>query len=159
MNVDTFYALVAGTCFALVGLLWGVVGSHPEWLDDVDTRLRADGILLSFLIPGLMSLGAQIGGDNKLVWRAVFVVAAVLGGFFMTRTLIQSRQRADARFFSKMRWLSVLLYAVILVVALFPDLGKVLGLTGLQVEAFMLCLLILIGHGLTWELMTERRPA
>ena len=156
MNVETFYALVAGVCFALLGLWWNAVSAHIDWLKDDHTRALASGIYLAFLVPAAMSLGAQIGGDSKLVWRAVFILAALLGGFFTTRYTLKTRHQS-ARLFHKSRWLITVVYALILVVAVFPELGKMLGLTGLQVEAFLICLLVLMGHGLAWEFITDRR--
>ena len=75
MNTDAFYSIVSGICFALTGLWWTVVESRKDWIKDPQLRSLAGGVYASFLVPGVMSLGAQIGGDNKLVWRSVFVVA------------------------------------------------------------------------------------
>lgn len=157
MTVETFYAIVAGTCFALVGLFWNVVSARPDLMQDKENRSLAGGIFLAFLIPALMSLGAQIGGDNKLVWRGVFVTAALLGGFFTARLILATSRGSGGGFFRNSRWLSVLLYGVILIVALFPDLGKPFGLTGLQVEAFLICFLLLLGHGLAWDFLTQSK--
>lgn len=157
MAVETFYSLVAGTCFALVGLFWNVVSARLDLMQDKENRSLAGGIFLAFLIPALMSLGAQIGGDNKLIWRGVFVTAALLGGFFSVRLILATRPNSAGGFFRNTRWLSVLLYGMILVVALFPELGRPLGLTGLQVEAFLICLLLLLGHGLAWDFLTQSK--
>jgi len=43
MDISTFYAIMAATCFTLVGLWWTVVKSKPEWL--------AGGVYAFFLIP------------------------------------------------------------------------------------------------------------
>jgi hypothetical protein len=71
MDINTFYAVTSATCFTLVGLWWSVVKDKAEWLKDEATRRLAGGIYASFLIPALMSLGAQVGGDNRLVWHSV----------------------------------------------------------------------------------------
>ncbi len=155
MSLDSFYSIVTGTCFALVGLWWNVVNAHPDWMKDGQIRVLAGGVYLSFLIPGLMSLGAQIGGDNKLVWRAVFVVAALLGILFTGRIIAKSRTQAKPGLFRRNRWIVILIYLTILVFAILPQLALPLGLQPLQIEGFMLALLILIAHGLTWEFMTE----
>jgi hypothetical protein len=84
MNVDSFYQIVSGICFALTGLWWTVVEGRKDWITNQKMRGLAGGVYASFLIPGVMSLGAQIGGDNKIVWRSVFAVAAVVGMFFTT---------------------------------------------------------------------------
>ncbi|MCL4396062.1 MAG: hypothetical protein M1482_14880 [Chloroflexi bacterium] len=157
MNIENFYSLVAGTCFALVGLWWNVVNGHPDWMKDEQSRHLAGGIYASFLIPGLMSLAAQIGGDNKLIWRGVFVSAALLGAFFVTRLVLRTRAQAGQGLFRRSQWVVVLLYGIVLVFALFPQLAEPMSLQPLQVEGILLALLILVAHGLTWEFMTVPR--
>jgi hypothetical protein len=79
MDISTFYAVTSATCFALVGLWWSVVKDKPEWFADEAKKRLAGGVYASFLIPGVMSLAAQIGVDNSLIWRGVFVIAAGAG--------------------------------------------------------------------------------
>ena len=59
MNVETFYAVLSGICFALSGLWWTVVEGRKDWLKDAGMRGLAGGVYASFLIPGVMALGAQ----------------------------------------------------------------------------------------------------
>lgn len=158
MSVDSFYEIVSGICFALTGLWWTVVEGRKDWLKDERMRGLAGGVYASFLVPGVMSLGAQIGGDNKLIWRTVFVLAALIGMYFNARLLGHVRKLPQAGFFARQRWLVMLLYLVVLVFGLFPDLTAPTGLKPIQVEAFLLCIIILTGHGLAWEMMT-RAPA
>jgi hypothetical protein len=155
MNLETFYSVVAGTCFALLGLWWTVMESRRDWLKDEQVRKLAGGVYLSFLIPGAMSLGAQIGGENKLVWRSVFVIAALLGMYFTTRLIAGTQSAGQPGFFRRNRWLAIFIYLIVLVLGAFPTLAAPLGLTALQVEAFLLSLLVLLGHGLAWEFMVE----
>jgi len=158
MNVDSFYAIVTGICFALTGLWWNVVEGRKDWLADPKMRSLAGGVYASFLVPGVMSLGAQIGGENKLVWRTVFVLAALAGIFFTGRLHIHMLKSGQAGLFARSRWVVVLLYVLVAILGLLPELAAPLGLTPIQVEAFLLCIIILNGHGLAWEMMT-RRPA
>ena len=156
MSLDAFYSIVAGTCFALVGLWWGVVQFNKKWLRDDETRALAGGIYLSFLIPGVMSLIAQVSGDNKLIWRVTFVIAAALGMFFTTRLIWKTRNSSGPIGpFRRNRWIVVVLYLLVLIFGANPDLAKPLNLVPLQVESILLALLILIAHGLTWEFMTQ----
>ena len=69
MDTQSFYALMAGTCFGLVGLWWNVVRAKPEWARNEQLRTLASGVYLSFLIPGLMSLVAQVSGGSPLIWQ------------------------------------------------------------------------------------------
>jgi len=156
MDVNAFYALVAATCFTLTGLWWSVVKSRPEWIANAGLRSLAGGVYLSFLLPGVMSLLAEVGGDSKLIWRVIFVVAAGLGVIFTTRLILKTRHVGKPGFFRRNLWLVVAVYILILVVALFQGTWFVIpDLAPLQSEAFLLCLLILTAHGLTWEFMTE----
>jgi hypothetical protein len=155
VNLDTFYSIVAGTCFALLGLWWNVMESRKDWLKDEKVRGLAGGVYLSFLIPGAMSLGAQIGGENKLVWRSVFVIAALLGMYFTARLMAGTQPAGKPGFFRRNRWISILLYLCVLILGAFPTLAAPLGLTAIQVEAFLLSILVLLGHGLAWEFMVE----
>ena len=154
MDTNTFYAVTAATCFTLVGLWWSVVKSKPEWLKDEAARRLAGGVYASFLIPGLMSLAAQIGGTSPFVWQLVFIIAAGAGITFSSRLIQLTREANPKGAFSKNSWTVPLLYGLVLVFALFPGLARVIGLAPLQMEALLLCLLILIAHALTWEFMT-----
>lgn len=68
-----------------------------------------------------MLLGAQVGGENKLVWRAVFVIAALLGMYFSVRLLLHLKQLKQDGLFTRSRWLVILVYMVVLALALFPE--------------------------------------
>ena len=151
MSLDSFYAIVSGTCFALVGLWWGVVQFNKDWLKRDETRALAGGIYLSFLIPGVMSLIAQVSGENKLIWRATFVIAAALGMYFTARLIVKTRaSTGPIGPFRRYRWIVIVLYLLVLVFGAAPELAA-----PLQVESILLALLILIAHGLTWEFMTQ----
>jgi hypothetical protein len=154
MDISTFYAVTAATCFTLVGLWWSVVKSKPEWLRNESTRRLAGGVYASFLIPALMSLGAQIGGTNHLIWQAIFIIAAGAGIVFSSRLIQLTRAANPNGAFSKNSWTVPFLYSIVLLFALFPGLARVLGLEPLQMEGLLLCLLILVAHALTWEFMT-----
>jgi hypothetical protein len=156
MNTDLFYSIMSGICFALTGLWWVVVEGHKDWLANSELRSLAGGVYASFLIPGVMSLGAQIGGDNKLVWRLVFAIAAVLGMYFTIRLLTHLKRSGHNGFFARSRWLMIIVYLIVLVLGVYPELAAPTGLKPIQVEAFLLCLIILSGHGLAWEMMTSQ---
>jgi len=154
MDTNTFYSIVAGTCFTLVGLWWTVVKSRKEWIKDDQMRQLASGVYLSFLVPGLMSLFAQVGGEVKLIWRLTFVIASLVGMIMTARLMVKTEKRLKTGLFGRNRWVVILLYGIILIFALFPTLAQPIRLQALQVEGILLGLLILAAHGMTWEFMT-----
>ncbi|MFD6892152.1 hypothetical protein [Streptomyces sp. NPDC059957] len=83
-----------------------------------------------------MGLFAQAGGtDQPQVWRAAFVVLAVIGCASTLRLL--SRARGD-RFLTGQQAAATLLYALIAVVGAFPELADPAGLRPIQAEALLL---------------------
>jgi hypothetical protein len=159
MELGTFYALVAGTCFTLVGLWWNVVQSREDWLVDDELRGLVGRIYLSFLLPGLMSLIAQISPENTLIWRSSFVLVAALVIYSTTRLVRRTQTARIIGPFRRYQWLVSVLYGLILVFGAAPELATIVGLEPLEVEAILLVLLIILAHGLTWEFMVEAKAA
>ena len=155
MDIGTFYGITAATCFTLIGLWWSVVKSKPEWLANETTRRLAGGVYASFLIPGLMSLGAQIGGTTTpFLWQLVFIIAAGAGIVFSSRLVSVTRSANPKGAFSKNSWAVPTLYGLVLFFAIFPGLARAIGLLPLQLEALLLSGLILVSHMMAWEFMT-----
>lgn len=156
MDLSTFYALMSATCFTLVGLWWTVVERRPAWKTDPARRRLAGGVYLSFLLPGLMSLFAQINPENPLIWRTSFGATALLG-LWSTIGLVGIERRATTERgpFGRHRWVVAALYGLILVLGAAPELVRAVGLAPLQVGGFLLVLLVILAHGLTWEFMME----
>ena len=155
MDISTFYALTAATCFTLVGLWWSVVKDKPEWFEDEAKKRLAGGVFTSFLIPGVMSLAAQIGLDSQLIWRAVFIVASWAGFSYSSKLIGLAREANPNGVFSRNSWIVPTLYGLVLFFAIFSSLARFVGLQPLQLEGLMLCGLILCAHGLAWEFMTH----
>jgi hypothetical protein len=127
MNIQTFYAFMSGICMTLVGLWWHVVQSRPLWRKDETLRYLAQGVYLSFLIPGLMSMAAQVGIENPLIWRLSFVIASILGIIYTSRISAKTPNALpNAKFHSK-RWGVNVLYGLILIFAVFPGLAAFFG--------------------------------
>lgn len=154
MSLADFYSLMSVTCFTLVGLWWTVVERHPEWKSDPRRRSLAGGVYVSFLLPGLMSTFAQVDAGNPLIWRTSFSLAALIG--VVTTIRLVSLDRSTLRGpFRRFRWLVVVLYAVILLLAAVPAAAQLVGLTPLQAASIGLILLVVLAHGITWEFMME----
>ncbi|MCM2389818.1 hypothetical protein [Streptomyces albipurpureus] len=161
MDVSTFYALFSATCFTLVGLWWNVVQNHADWLRTPTLRRVVGGVYLSFLLPALMGLFAQVGGvGTPEIWRASFVVLAVIGCVSTVRLLGRSRGDEGAGTLAAPQVVACLLYLLIAVVGVAPKVADPIGLRPIQAEAILLSLLVLMGHGLVWRFMAGvGRPA
>jgi hypothetical protein len=157
MDVSTFYALFSATCMVSLGFWWNLLQGNPHWMRDPDSRSAVGGVYLSFLLPALMGLFAQVGfAGSTPVWRISFVVVAAVGMVTTLRALPHSRGSGmDDRAFGVT---AVVLYGVVAVVGVFPDVAEWFDLTGIQGEAILLILLVLLAHGLVWRFMTMSPP-
>src|SRR3954451_22062849 len=158
MDLSTFYALFSATCFALLGFWWNLLLGTPQWVRDPETRPAVGGVYLALLLPALMGLFAQVGGPGtSTMWRISFVGIAVIGLLTTLRALPHSR-RSDVDD-TATRVATIVVYALIAFVGLVPEVGKLLDLKAIQVEAILLILLVLSAHGLVWRFMTSEPKA
>jgi hypothetical protein len=151
--MDAFYQTVTTFCFTLIGLWWGVVQfRHDEWMHDPNHRRMAYAIHLSFLIPGVMSLGSLVSQETRIIWQLAFVIAGALGGLgmFLILRMIQSPV-ARGWLFTWGKWIVLLLYALVVLIAILPDVTKPLNLKPLQVEGLLLSILVFLGVSFAWE--------
>lgn len=158
MDTNTFYAFTSATCFALVGLWWTVVKDRTAWFKDEAMKRVAAGVFASFLIPALMSMGAQIGGESRVIWQLVFVIAAIVGVYFSARLIKAAKKVSPTGIYGKTGWLVPFIYGLILFFALFPGTAGLIGLQPLQLEALLLTMLVLAGHMLAWEFIFTPVP-
>ena len=157
MDLSTFYALFSATCFTLVGLWWNVVQSRPAWMRDPEMRRAVGGVYLAFLLPAMMGLFAQVGGtETPVIWRASFVVVAVIGALSTMSLLARSTDRGTSAVLSKVG--TIVLYVVIAVVGVAPEVAKPLDIKPIEAEALLLILLVAMGHAIAWRFMTENPP-
>ncbi|MEW6242487.1 MAG: hypothetical protein AB1564_16925 [Chloroflexota bacterium] len=152
MESSAFYAVVAGICFALIGLLWNVIGAREEWREDATMRGLLSAVYTSFLIPGVMSLGGQLGASSPLMWQGVFIVASLAGIFVNVRFSRSGLKPVGP--YGRNRWAVIVIYLVVLLFSVVPGLAKTLfDLAPLQVEGILVVLLLILAHGQAWELM------
>ncbi len=112
----------------------------------------------SFLFPALMGLFAQVGGTGTTtIWRISFVAIAVIGLLATLRALPHSRRSNVDDTLNRL--LAIVLYTLIAVVGVVPEIGGWFDLKAIQVEAVLLILLVLLAHGLVWRFMTSEPPA
>jgi hypothetical protein len=130
-------------------------------MSDLRQRRAAYSVHLSFLVPGIMSLGAMIAGDVKILWRLVFIVACgfgILAMIFLTVGASKDGAKTRGGFFIRQgRWLTIALYALIALLAAKPTLAGVFGgsLMPLQVEGLLLTLLVFVGVSVAWDFLAE----
>jgi hypothetical protein len=156
MDISTFYALFSATCFTLLGLWWNVLQNNPEWTAVVEERRAVGGVYLTFLLPAIMGLFAQVGGaETPVIWRVAFVGVAVVGCVSTLRLLRVLRQgsgdqQARGKFIA-----TLVIYLLVAVIGAAPEIAKPIDLEPIQAEAILLILLVLVGHGLVWDFMVR----
>ncbi len=158
--MEAFYQTVATFCFILLGLWWGVLQlRHADWVNDPTKRRMAYSTHLSFLVPGVMALGAQTAGDIKIIWRLVFIVAGLLGIVAAVFLILStSGGNTSGGWFTRYgRWLSVLLYAAVVLVAFVPNFAAVFGpdVKPLQIEGLLFTVIVFLGVGLAWDFLAQ----
>jgi hypothetical protein len=167
MNADAFYQTMAAFCFTLVGLWWAVVQfRHEEWMADPAWRRLVHSVHFSFLVPGVMSLAAIIAGDIKLIWRLAFILSCAFAIIALLYLTSKARAASGGKgkayrgwFIDEGRWVTILLYALIAVVAANTDLVKFIGLDikPLQIEGLLLTLLVFLGASVAWDFLAESK--
>lgn len=159
-----FYQTVAQLCFTVLGL-WILVlqTKYRDWSVKPVRRRMATNISLYFLLPGCMSLLALLSVHAAILWQGAFVVAGILG---MIETALLARDEgallahtADAhsqrfRAMRLLRWLGVVLYGLIVLVALFAGaIGRMVA--PLNIAGVLVTLLVVLGLALAWVYFVE----
>ncbi len=128
MDISTFYALFSATCFALLGFWWNLLQGNPQWLRDPETRASVGGVYLSFLLPGAdgaVRAGRRAGHDDDLADQ--LRGASPLVGLVATLRALPHSRRSDVDDTAN-RIAAVVLYALIAVVGLVPEIGELFNL-------------------------------
>jgi hypothetical protein len=154
--MEAFYSSMTSFCFVLMGLWWNVAQARrEEWMSKPRVSTLGQAVYLAFLIPGLMSLAAQLSGEVKILWRLVFIVAAVCGVVANIMFIRATNPSQGRGWFHRNPWLVTFIYLLVAVFGAAPELAGSVGLKPLQVEGILLCGLILIGVSFAWETLTE----
>jgi hypothetical protein len=158
MDISTFYALFSATCFTLLGLWWNVLQLNSAWIGVDDERRAVGGVYLTFLLPALMGLFAQVGGaETPAIWRVSFVAVAIVGCISTLRLLRVLRTSSDRK--PRLKYFATLgIYVLIAITGAYPEIAEPLDIKPIQAEAILLILLVLVGHGMVWDFMVRRPP-
>jgi len=106
------------------------------------------------MIPATMSLLSLVAPDVSTAWRVVFAILGLTG---IAGTLLLARNVAQTR--ATLAGVAVAVampvYVLVVLVAAFPDLSDLVDLTPLQVEAFLLTGVLLLGLHAAWYFAHE----
>ena len=151
MDIAAFYAVVAGVNFTLLGLWWVAVHERIDLRDTASRRL-AYVVALQFMLPGTTALISQVAPGITGLWRTTFTLAGLAGaaGVLLVAPLLR---QATARVSATVLLVCGLpLYLAVAVVAAVPAVHKAVSdqLTGLQTEAILFSLLVLLSVQVAW---------
>ncbi|MEX2236925.1 MAG: hypothetical protein WEB00_05235 [Dehalococcoidia bacterium] len=156
--METFYATLAQISFTVLGLWWVVVQfKYREWTRNKARALLAYNVSLYFLLPGVMSLASLIDTDTSTLWRLGFGLSAACGAAASAFLLRQDTPGpAAAVLFNVSAIVTLAIYGLIALFAVYPDLAGDLGLDlePIQVEGVLATLLLVVGVNFAWFIFT-----
>ena len=158
MDQSAFYGVVSAINFTLLGLWWVAVKDRAQAAgaglagDAALSHRTAYLVSLQFVIPGTVSLLAQVAPDIAAVWRTAFAVAGVVGAVGIAILSGEIRRTSDLRLAPALfRIVGVPLYVLVALVALVPlPSGLEVGLSPIQIEALLLTLVVFLGVQEAW---------
>jgi hypothetical protein len=153
--IDEFYKTVSAISATLLGLWWVVIQLKYRGRRD-PTRLRhAYGVMLFFLLPGVMALLSGINSQLSLLWRLAFGFIGALG--IAEVLLFALSAGVKTRGATALRWCGFVLYVLIVAFAIRPNLAMSLGLglTPRELEAVFITMLLVVGMHMVWFALTE----
>jgi len=159
MNQEVFYATASALCFTLLGFWWVVVQfRHADLTRTRAARAFSLLVSLQFMLPGFISLASLAAGEGSPLWRLVFATAGIAGLASVLLALRSRTRSMSLGLVGRVAWLAAPAYVLLTVVAFAPDTVRSLGFVPLQVEAFILVALLLIGVMIAWFLFVEPVP-
>jgi hypothetical protein len=154
MDVSAFYAIVSAINFTLLGLWWVAVKERTDIGGaDAPRRRMAYLVSLGFVIPGTVSLLAQVAPDEPILWRASFAFAGVAGAVGIAMLGRSLRDLTGESLLARVLWfVAVPLYVLVAVVAAFPGIPDALDLrlSSIEIEGFLLTVLVFLGVQAAW---------
>jgi hypothetical protein len=160
--VQDFYATVAQASFTLLGLWWVMLQiRHDAWFGDVAYRRGVYDISLYFLLPAMMSLGSLLAVQEPTIWRVSFAVMGTLGAIESVLLIAGMRGlRRRGALVAVADWVSLVVYALVVLVAIWRGLPDTLGLglKPLEVEGILVASLLFLGVTLGAALFVTTNP-
>jgi hypothetical protein len=160
--VQDFYATLAQASFTLLGLWWVLLQiRYDAWFADIAYRRAVYDISFYFLLPGMMAMGSLLAVQEPTIWRAVFALLGVVGvvesALVVSGVRVLRAHRALVAFAD---WASLVMYALIGLVALWSTLPRRvgLGLRPLEAEGILVTALLFIGITLAAALFVTTGP-
>ena len=157
-DLVAFYATVSGLSFTLLGLWWVVAERRRSWFVNPHHRRMAYVVSLHFMLPGTMSVLSLVD-TGTFFWRLVFAFSGVAGiaGAMLVSTSI-SAELGARRLAGAMLWVALPVYALVVAVAVVPDLAAVVSMAPRQLEGILIALVLLLGINAAWFLSTAPEP-
>jgi hypothetical protein len=147
--LDQFYSTVAQASFTLLALYWVLLQlRHDEWFRDLAYRRSAYDVSLYFLLPGMMSLLSLLAASQANIWRVAFVVFGTVGIVESVLLILRRGQLPTAVTLTRVAdVISVVVYALVVLVAIWRTLPDDLGLDlrPLEAEGILIAALLLLG--------------
>ena len=161
--LDQFYSTVAQASFTLLALYWVLLQlRHDEWFGNAAYRRSAYDVSLYFLLPGMMSLLSLLAVQQPNVWRVSFVVFGVIG--IVESVLVMTRRGelgTGDRLVRVADVLSIVLYGLAVLIAIWRDVADDIGLDlrPLEAEGIVVAALLALGIVLAAAMFVSSGPA
>lgn len=158
-QLSDFYSTAAQLFFALLGFWWVVVQfKQYRWSRDPARRRMSYVVSLHFLLPGVMCTISLLSADVQVIWNITFALAGLVGVIATSFVKVSSTTNKGAMLYTLFgQGLTMGLYLLITVIALFPGLLGAIGLNvrPLIVEGIMLTLIVVLAVTQAWFLFME----
>jgi len=152
VDQSSFYGVVSAINFTLLGLWWVAVKDRAERIGETESSRRVAYLVsLQFVIPGTVSLLAQVAPDTPMVWRSSFAVAGLVGAVGIALLARDIRATTAAKVAPALFLvIGVPIYLLVIAVALFPEGFTGGGFRPIQAEATLVTLLVFLGVQEAW---------
>ena len=158
-DLVAFYAAVSALSFTLLGLWWVVADRRRQWFLDPHHRRMAYVVSLHFMLPGTMSVLSLVD-SGTFFWRLVFALSGAAGivGAFMVSSAV-STEFGARRLAGVLLWVAIPVYALVVAVAVVPDLAAIVSMAPRQLEGILIAVVLLLGINAAWFLATSPEPS